>query len=239
MTSTASVVAVCAVVCAAAWLQASVGMGFGLLVTPILGLLDPTLVPVTPLATALVVSALMFLGDRPSSDLRSIGWALVGRVPGTAVGVVAVTSLSSGALSVAAGVAVLVGVALGSRRFHVRRARRAELLAGGASGVLGTISSTGAPPIALLYRNDGAGGMRANVGGFLLVGTVVSLGGLAWAGAVKARQMEVALVLTPFAAGGVLLGRVLHLRLEGDHLRRAVSVAASLSALALVAAGLL
>jgi uncharacterized membrane protein YfcA len=239
MISTVPVLVVCALVCAAAWLQASVGMGFGLLVTPALGLVDPALLPVTPLATALVVSGLMFLGDRPSSDIRSISWALAGRVPGTIIGVIAVTSLSRRALSIAAGIAVLVGVVLGSGRFHIRRGRRAELLAGSASGVLGTISSTGAPPIALLYRDDGAGALRANVGGLLLVGTAVSLAGLAGAGAVETRQVEAAFALAPFAAGGVLLTRVVRLRLDGQHLRRAVSIAASASALALIAAGVL
>ena len=64
-------------------LQGAVGFGLGLLGAPLLVMLNPSLVPGPLLAGSLFLSILWRFANTDRSTLRGVGWALVGRVPGT------------------------------------------------------------------------------------------------------------------------------------------------------------
>ena len=64
-----------------------------------LALLDPTLVPAVVLGLSVPLTCLVVWRERKALDLRRVGWAVFGRVPGTVVGVMAVVYLSDRWLS--------------------------------------------------------------------------------------------------------------------------------------------
>ena len=63
------------------------------------------------------------------------------------------------------------------------------MLAGATSGVLGTATSIGGPPMALVWQRSTGARLRGTMSGFFLIGSVMSIGVLALTGAVDAEHL--------------------------------------------------
>lgn len=214
-------VAGAAVVLGAA-VQGSVGLGLGLLAAPVFALMDPTLVPGTILLTTSVLPMLTSLRERHAVDWRGLGFALVGRAPGTAVGVWIVATQPASTTAVVVAVVVLGAVALSVTAWEARPTPRALVAAGVISGVGGTATSIGGPPVALLYQRSDGPTLRATMGMYFLVGNVTSVLALAVAGEVAMRDVTRAAMLLPFLLVGLVLSGPLRRHVDGSRLRVAV-----------------
>src|SRR4051812_27203954 len=107
---------------AGSFVQSSTGFGFALVLSPALfAVMDPVEAVMALLVLGLALSVLvLFERGRPEHvDWRSLMPMLVAALPGLAVGAVALTQLSKGALQVAVGVAVVAVAA-----WQLRRRRR-------------------------------------------------------------------------------------------------------------------
>ncbi|MBO0891634.1 MAG: sulfite exporter TauE/SafE family protein, partial [Acidothermales bacterium] len=93
-------------------MQCSLGFGLGLLCAPSLALLDPALVPGPLLIVAVVATSALTVLGRRSLDLSVLGWAMGGRVVGTAAGVAVLALLPTRGLEAFFGGAVLAAVLL-------------------------------------------------------------------------------------------------------------------------------
>ena len=208
-------------------LQASIGFGIGMLAAPIVAIVDPSLIPGTLIMLAALVTLIVVVREREDIDLRGTGWALVGRVPGTIAGAVLLALLPERGLAILLALVVLGGVALTSVGWIPVARRRNVVLAGAASGVLGTATAIGGPPMALVWqRNEGAR-LRGTMSGFFLVGSVMSIGVLAATGAVGRHTLWAFAVMIPAAVAGYVLSRGLNRVLDPKRLRRlAISVSA-------------
>ncbi|MFD1529895.1 hypothetical protein [Pseudonocardia aurantiaca] len=82
--------------------------------------------------------------------LAGVGWALVGRLPGIALRVLAVALLPARWFAAAVAVTVLVCAGLSVLRWRPRPSPPALVVAGVVSGAGGTASAIGGPPVALL-----------------------------------------------------------------------------------------
>lgn len=214
--------------------QGSVGLGLGLLAAPVFALVDPSLVPGTILLTTSVLPVLTSLRELQDVDWRGLGYALAGRAPGTAVGVWVVATQSPATTAVIVAVVVLGAVGLSVTTWHARPTRSALLAAGAISGVSGTATSVGGPPVALLYQRSPGSTVRSTMGLYFLVGNVTSVSALALAGEVGTRDLQRALVLLPFLVCGFLLSGPLRRHVDGPRLRIAVLVLSAASAVALL-----
>lgn len=224
-----------AAVLVGASVQGSVGIGLGLLAAPVFALADPTLVPGTILLLTSVMPMLTAWRERHDVDWRGLGFALVGRLPGTAVGVYIVATQPPSTTAVVVAVVVLGAVALSVTAWDARPTPRALLTAGLISGVGGTATSVGGPPVALLYQRSPGGTLRATMGMYFLIGNLASVLALAAAGEVAVRDGTRALVLLPFLLAGFLLSGPLRRHVDGSRLRVAVlSVSAGSAVLLLV-----
>jgi uncharacterized membrane protein YfcA len=116
--------------------------------------------------------------------------------------------------------------------------RRTTVASGVASGTMGTATSIGGPPLALLYQHHEGPVLRSTLAVTIGMGTVISLGGQAIAGAVHGWQLLLALSLLPGVATGLLLGRVVSRRLDERWLRPAVLGFATVAALLAIGRGL-
>ncbi|QFU88488.1 sulfite exporter TauE/SafE family protein [Amycolatopsis sp. YIM 10] len=208
-----------AVVLVGSLLQVSIGFGLGMLAAPVIALLDPTLVPVVLLLLATGVTTATVLAERAHLDLRGAGWALGGRVPGTIAGAALVAFLPAKALALSVAAVVLAGVVVSLRGFRPRPTPRAVALAGAASGLMGTATSIGGPPMALVWQRYAGPKMRGTMSAFFLVGSVLSLGALAVAGVVHLETLRYSALLAPAAAAGVLLARPLSRHLDESRTR--------------------
>ncbi len=223
-----------AAVLVGAAVQASVGLGLGLLAAPVFALVDPTLVPGTILLVTSVLPVLIIVREPGGVDWRGLGWALVGRVPGTTLGVYVVATQPPRTTALVVAAVVLGAVVLSVTAWEARPTRRALLVAGAVSGVGGTATSVGGPPVALLYQRASPPAMRATMGMYFLIGNVSSILALAVAGEVGQRDVVRGLLLLPFLLVGFLLSGTLRRHVDTARLRVAVLGLSAASAVLLL-----
>jgi uncharacterized membrane protein YfcA len=194
-----------------------------------------------PLAPVLArsSSARIRARERENIDLHGTGWALVGRVPGTIAGALLLAMLPERALTVMLAGVVLAGVALTGVGWIPAPRRRNVVLAGATSGVLGTATSIGGPPMALVWQRNSGARLRGTMSGFFLVGSVMSIVALALTGAVDGHTVWGFAALVPAAVAGYLLSRRINRFLDPKRLRWLAIGASTLGAVVLIGRELL
>jgi uncharacterized membrane protein YfcA len=223
-----------AAVVAGALVQGTIGLGLGLVAAPVVTLADPGLMPDLMLWLAAALPVLTLAHEWRHVDRRGLLWALAGRVPGTAIGVVVVTLASDRALGLAVGGMVLVAVAASLRDVRVRARRRSLVVAGVVSGAAGTATSIGGPPVALVLQHRPGPVVRATLGAYFAAGALMSLAGLALAGEVSRRPLVLAAALLPGLAIGFALAQPLRRRVDAGRLRPAILAVCAVSAAVLI-----
>lgn len=222
------------VVLAGAVVQGSVGFGMNLVAAPLLALLHPELVPVPILIAGTVHAALSLLREHAHADWTGVGWAMLGRLPGTALGVLAVAVLPLRGLTIVVAASVLVCVVLSVISWNPRPEPRSLAVAGVASGAFGTAAAIGGPPIALLYQHSKGPTVRATMAAYFVLGSVLSAAALAAAGEVAANHLVSAALLVPFLLAGFAVSGPARRWLDQRWLRPAVLAISAGGALLLI-----
>ena len=227
-------VACLGIVYVGATVQASIGIGLGMIASPVLALADPDFIPAAIMMAVLPLTFAVAWADRDDVERRDVGLALVGRVPGTIVGALLVAALSDRVLAVMVAVSVLVAViaSITGRLFHPTD--RALMVAGLASGFAGTTTGVGGPPMALTYQNASPATMRATISAFFAVGSLLSIAALALAGEVGVRPWQLTALVLPGVGLGVVTARHFKDQLRAEVVRPAVLVICTAAALALL-----
>ena len=202
------ILAGCAVVTLGAAVQGSIGFGFAILSAPVLLLLDARFVPGPLLLCGFVLTLLITYREREAVDFGGLRWAVVGRVLGTVAAAALLAEVPQNLLALLFGSLVLLGVAVSASGVRVRPGVASALAAGTLSGFMGTISSIGGPPIALIYQAERGPRVRGTLSGFFLIGTAVSVTALWWIGHFGVVELVATATLLP----GVLLGYVISVR---------------------------
>jgi len=223
----------CVVVLVGTLLQVSIGFGLGMISAPFLALVEPALVPVVNLVLACGVTTAVLVRDGAHLDVRGAGWALTGRVPGVVLGAALVVLLPARPLALLVAAVVVLGVVVSLWGFRPRPTRRAVVVAGLMSGMMGTATSIGGPPMAMVWQRFAGPRLRSTMGAFFLVGSAMSLGALALSGSVRLDVLRYSLFLAPAAAVGVALAGPIGRRLDVRHTRIA-AIALSLAGAAVL-----
>lgn len=223
-----------AVVLAAA-LQASIGFGMGMLAAPVVALIDPGLIPGTLIVLAVFLTLMVVLTERQHIDLRGAGWALAGRFPGSLLGALLIVVLPDRGLALMLAGVVLLGVVLSMVGWRPQPARRNLIIAGTTSGLLGTATSIGGPPMALVWQSKEGAQYRSTISGFFLIGSAMSVLALAVAGVIDTATLIAVAALSPAPIVGFFLARRINGYLSPDRLRR-LAVAVSCFGAALLVA---
>ena len=190
----------------ASLLQSVTGMGFGLVAAPVLALIDPRFVPVTIIVLGLLVSVLGAWRDRHAMARREIAVAMAGRATGAVVAGWALAVITDRQLVsyLFAGTVLLAAVLTGVR-WRLSPRPFTLVVAGLASGLMGTFTSIGAPPMGLVYQREPGPKVRATLNGFFTLGAGVSLAALAAYGHVRLAHLGLALGLLPPLLAGTWL----------------------------------
>lgn len=226
-----AVVAAAAATAIGATVQGSVGFGMNLVSVPVLALVLPKALPVTPIVLGLPIAIGMVRYERHALDRAGVGWIMAGRVPGTVAGAWIVASVSTSILQALAG-AIVLGLVVASMvvpRLHVQRST--QMAAGVVSGLTGTSAGIGGPPLALLYQRHPGPTMRSTLAASFMFGTLLSLATLGVARQVGADQVLLGAGLAPVVVAGSVAGRRLHGLLDRGWLRPAVLLFAGITAL--------
>lgn len=227
------VIALSAVI-AGACLQGSLGFGLGLVAGPVLVLLEPGLVPGPLLCMSVPLALLVAWRERKSLDFGSVRWAVVGRIPGTLLGSMAVLLLSQRGIAGLFAFAVLSAVAVSLLGLSVEPTRRNLLSAGVASGAMGTATSVGGPPIALVYQRSSGPELRASMAAFMIFGASFSLVVLVALGEFDLTDLKLSALLVPGVVVGFVLSRWTNSFLDNGYTRPAVLTFAVISAVSIV-----
>ncbi len=179
-------------------IQSGLGMGFGLMVAPLMALIDQQLVPAPTLFLGLFTALWGAWLDRSHIRWNEVWLAGAGRTAGVLVGLLLIFWLSgAGGFSLLFGIMVLSAVVL-SVTGHALPFNWLSLSAMGlVSGTMGTITSVGAPPLALVYQGREPQASRATLAAFFALGCAVSLAGLFVSGFAGVRDVYLALAMVP------------------------------------------
>ena len=224
----------CFAVALGAWVQGSVGFGYALIAAPLLALVSEGFVPGPVMASSMLVSAAGAWRERGSLDRAGVAWALAGRVPGIAVGASALAMMPADVAGAVFGGLVLLAVAISVSGLRVPLAPRSLLGTGFVSGVMGTMTSIGGPPMALLYQDASGPSLRATLNTYFALGSAMSLPALALAGHFGRAELISALVLVPPTALGFALSSRSRAYLDAGRVRPAVLAVSGAAALAVV-----
>ena len=227
-------IAAAVVMAAGAAVQGSVGFGMNVLAAPILIQIDTDLVPGPLLAAALVMSLLVARRDRAGINRSALLWAVCGRVPGAALGTLLLLALSPWGLSVLVASVILVGTALSTSGIRLPRSRSFIAAGGLVSGVAGTATGVGGPPLALTLQHLPPRELRGTMSVYFLLGASISLCFLAVAGEFGIRHLISVALLVPGQLVGFFLSGPLAKVLDRGYARPAlltISVAAAVSLL--------
>ncbi|GEO96925.1 sulfite exporter TauE/SafE family protein [Kocuria turfanensis] len=221
------------VVFLASCLQGTIGFGLGMLAAPVISLLDPSLLPGSIVLLAAGLTVFGVLRDRTAVDFRGTGWALLGMVPGTVAGALLVSALPPQALALAVAGTVLLAVLLSVCGWQPRPRPAAVAAAGAASGLMGTATAIGGPPMALVWQGFSPARVRGTMSAFFLVGALVSLTALTAVGSIDREVLLFAATLLPAVLLGFVTSSVVNGRLNKALVRR-VGLAASTAGAVLV-----
>ena len=199
----------CALALAAGCLiQTALGFGMAVLAAPIIVVLRPEWVPVVLTVTALVLSLLNIWHLRRDIQLRAMLAPIITRIPGTIVGTWILLQLPVQALQLLVAGAVLLAVLVSAfgRTFEATPTRLG--VAGFVSGIMGTTTSIGGPPMALVMQHGNARTIRANLALYFGYSCVLSLVSYQLSGLLTPSLWRDSLSFIPAALLGFMLGRL-------------------------------
>ena len=222
----------------AAILQVSVGMGFGMLASPLIALVAPELVPGSILVMGLVVAAAGTWKERRNIELIEVKLGFGGRVIGSAMATGLLFLIPDrDAFFVVFGVLVLLAVLLTASGLKLAFNNRNLGLLSIVSGVMGTITAVGAPPMAIIYHGRDPKIVRPTLNAFFGAGAVLGIVSLGLTGWLSIHDFTAALLLLPAMVLGIAIGEPFK-KLSASFLSHILLGLSGASALLLIVKGL-
>ncbi|WP_454854703.1 sulfite exporter TauE/SafE family protein [Rhizobium binxianense] len=201
-------VAVFAIVVAGAFVQAGLGMGFGLTTVPLLALIDPELVPAPTLFLGMLTAIWGALREREHIRWEEVREGVIGRFAGVLIGSALLIGISNrDSFTLLFGLMVGFAVLLSFAGWRLPFNRLTLFLMAAISGLMGTITSVGAPPLALIYQGRPAIEARPTLTAFFAAGCALSLAGLYFSGWAGLRELLLAIAMLPPMLVGTFIAR--------------------------------
>ncbi len=190
----------------AAILQVSVGMGFGMLASPLIALVKPELVPGSILAMGLIVAFSGAWRERQNIHPTELKLGVSGRVIGSMAALVILSSITElDSFLLVFGLLMLTAVAITASGIKVDFTNRNLLGLSVVSGLVGTITAVGAPPMAIIYHNRPPSIIRPTLNAFFFSSSVLGIGILSLSGWLSVDDLIAAVIFLPAMWFGIWL----------------------------------
>ncbi|MDO5507789.1 MAG: sulfite exporter TauE/SafE family protein [Corynebacterium casei] len=183
--------------------QGVIGFGLGTISTPIMALIKPELVPVVVLCLAFVIACTTLHRSWSETDWKMVWYSNIARLPGTVLAVWALAILSTNSLQLFIGCAVIFTMVLSSLGWTPKVNAPNTIFAGLLSGFLGTSTSIGGPPMALLMKSFNPTKARGTLSATFVFGSVVSMLTLGIGDQITTYQLKFAVIYLPLAILGL------------------------------------
>jgi hypothetical protein len=223
-----------ATVAIGALVQGTIGFGINVIAAPVAAIVQPDALPAAMIVLALPMTAGSAYRERQHIDREGVFFSTLGRLPGVAIGGYAVSRLDPTELATWIGGFVVLAALMSVLSSNLRVTPLASACVGTVAGIMGTMSSVGGPPLALLYQRAPGPVLRST----LLIGSLLSLAALAVAGRLEPWHWGLGLALAPAVGLGLVASRGLHARVDAGWVRPAVVGFACAAGLAVMAKGL-
>ncbi|HAJ75250.1 MAG: sulfite exporter TauE/SafE family protein [Gammaproteobacteria bacterium] len=202
------------------YVQSSIGFGLAIIAAPVLFFIDPLFVPAPITLCALTLSLANAVKHWHSISFEGLKFAILGRIPGTVAGGLLLFWIDQQQLALWLGISVISAVLLSLANVVLKPTPGALLSAGFLSGFMGTSSSIGGPPMALVLQHQENDFIRANLAAFFVVSCLMSLMMLSTIDRFGVEEVLLALPLLPATLVGYWAAmRTLHL-ISHQNLRR-------------------
>lgn len=189
------------------WIQTALGFGMAVLAAPVMVLFTPGWVPLILTVIAWVLSVLNSLNQRPHFQWHLMRWPMLTRVPGTLAGALLLAVMDIAWLQLAVALCVLAAVVISAQGTRLEAGEKHLGWAGFVSGIMGTTTSIGGPPMALALQNGEPQAVRANLSVYFLYSCTLSLIAYAGMGLMTPAIWLIALSLIPAAFLGFYTGK--------------------------------
>lgn len=216
----------------AAFVQGSTGLGFALISAPVIGMVQPVLLPVFLLMQMIPLNGYITWRERHAMDRSGVTWISTGRTVGTFGGLWILLLVNAHQLSLLIGVSTVLAAVVTLLAPSFQPGRAAYVTAGLVTGVTETSTGIGGPPLALVYQHRPGPVLRSTVALCFLIGEAISLLILSISGRITHHQVAVAVALLPAVVVGAFLSRMVHHRLDGAIVRHIVLGFAIISGIA-------
>jgi uncharacterized membrane protein YfcA len=190
-------------------LQASVGYGFGLVVVPLLVLINPEFVPVPLLLVSLVLMFYVSYKNRFSLKGHNILYLIIGLGVGAPIGAFILSQLNGDLFIYLICFLVIIGLIVSFLKIKVPIIPTTQLGAGITANIFGTSAGIGGVPIALLYQYESSAKIRAVLSTTFLIGSLFSILSLIISDQVSYEAIRLSGYLLPGVLIGGLLGNSL------------------------------
>ncbi len=224
----------CFIIMISSLLQTAIGFGLALVSVPFLILIDPQMVPAPIVMIGCVQLCISAWVHKADIQWPPILWATLTRIPGTAVAVWLMSITGIEGIKMLIACSVFAAVAISLCKVQVDPTTKNHLIAGFFSGLGGTATGIGGPPMALLYQHQQGDTVRANLSAFFVIGSLISLVGMAAGGFVTPQSWSYFFYFLPASLIGVWLGMRVKHRLKSEWMRPMILVLCSVSAAVLV-----
>lgn len=214
--------------------QGLIGFGLAIVASPLLYLIDPTMVPVPVMFMGFSIACLTLLKSRQHLEFKGLEFALLGRIPGGILGTILLLMAPKPILGLIIGAIVALAVGLNKLKFHCPINRFSLFIAGVLSGIFANVAAIGGPPIALLFANKEANQFRAALSAFFIFSSLISIMILGFAGLITIDHIVTALLLLPAVLLGHLTAKKLAKHTNKNTIRTATLILCTISALIII-----
>lgn len=183
-------------------------MGFGMVAAPLLALIHPLLSPAPIMMVGIVVALWGAWRERGNIATQEIVAGVGGRIIGSSMALSLLLVFSDqNSFYVLFGALILAAVLLTSLGKRVAFTLTNHWMLSTISGLMGTITSVGAPPMAILYQGQRPDKVRPTLNALFFTGCVVGLISLGLAGRLAAMHLVLSAIILPGVLAGIWLAR--------------------------------
>ena len=187
--------------------QSAIGIGFGI-PAGILVLLKPSMVPscIILMGSFLALSnAMLSYKDIIKVDLI---YSFTGRVIGSILAMPLIfLTLGTDYYLIVFGVLLLIATYLSAKKWNIVATKKNITIAGTASGIMGTLTGIGGPPMAIVYQNSSAPKVVATLNMFFGIGALFSVLLFVYFDLINLPEVMKSIYLSPGLVIGTYIGR--------------------------------
>lgn len=219
------IIALVLILLAGSVIQGTIGFGLGTVATPIIALFAPHLLPTLILVLAFVIASTTLVSNlrhHADADFSLIGVSSIARLPGSFLAAWILTRVDVTVVQIFIAVAVILAMSLSGLGWSPQPSLRNTAIAGFSSGFLGTSTSVGGPPMALVLKRFNPDKVRGTLAGTFVIGSLISLTMLLATGAATFHDIAVAAAFLPVAALGLFISSRINKYVNSAMLNRMV-----------------